>query len=226
MIRSGRLVMVVEDDEAIGSAMVGALLSHGYRVIWHRTGETATDLWESETPDLVLLDAGLPDMDGFTLCRWIREQRRDLPIVLVTARDADIDIVVGLDAGATDYVAKPFSMNVLLARVRAHLRRADSVDPDARIEIGELGIEPSAYTASISGIPVGLRPREFQLLVYLAREAGRVVTRERLLSDVWDLHWDASTKTVDMHIAALRRKLGPAASIVTVRGVGYRLEMP
>ena len=165
-------------------------------------------------------------VDGFTLCRWLREQHRELPIILVTARDADIDIVVGLDAGATDYVTKPFSMTVLLARVRAHLRSSDVAEADAPIELGRVHIEPAAYLVSVDGAAIELRPREFELLAYLARQAGRVVTRDRLLADVWDLHWDSSTKTLDMHIVALRRKLGNAIEIVTVRGVGYRLVAP
>lgn len=206
--------------------MKAALESHGYAVDWFVNSTDANRVLEENLADLVLLDAGLPDVDGFTLCRWLREQHKDLPIILVTARDADIDIVVGLDAGATDYVTKPFSMNVLLARIRAHLRPTENVDPAAAIQLGSLRIEPAAYTASIAGATIDLRPREFELLVYLARQAGRVVTRDRLLADVWDLHWDSSTKTVDMHIVALRRKLGDSIEIVTVRGVGYRLVDP
>jgi DNA-binding response OmpR family regulator len=174
----------------------------------------------------VLLDAGLPDVDGFALCRVLRSQNSGLPIILVTARDADIDIVVGLDSGADDYVTKPFTMAVLIARVRAQLRGSDCIDPDAPIELGELCINPAAYTATISGVPVDLRPREFELLVYLARNAGRVLTRDRLLADVWDVHWESSSKTLDMHLLALRRKLGSSVEIVTVRGVGYRFVAP
>jgi DNA-binding response OmpR family regulator len=222
----GRHVVVIEDDHSVGQAVTGALEMHGYRVDWYRDGATATIAFEAETPDIVLLDAGLPDVDGFTLCRWLREQHRDLPIVLVTARDSDIDVVVGLDAGASDYVTKPFSTNVLLARVRAHLRAGDVVDHDAPIEIGLLRVDPAAYSASIDGVGVDLRRREFELLLHLARNLGRVLTREQLLSDVWDLHWDSSTKTVDMHVLALRRKLEGAVEIVTVRGVGYRLVSP
>lgn len=206
--------------------MKTALESHGYAVDWFVNSQDANLVLEENLPDLVLLDAGLPDVDGFTLCRWLREQHHDLPIILVTARDADIDIVVGLDAGATDYVTKPFSMNVLLARIRAHLRPTDNIDTAAAMELGSLRIEPAAYIASVAGTAIELRPREFELLVYLARHAGRVVTRDRLLADVWDLHWDSSTKTVDMHIVALRRKLGDSIEIVTVRGVGYRLVDP
>lgn len=206
--------------------MKAALESHGYAVDWFVNSQDANLVLEENLPDLVLLDAGLPDVDGFTLCRWLRDQHHDLPIILVTARDADIDIVVGLDAGATDYVTKPFSMNVLLARIRAHLRPTDNIDTAAAIELGSLRVEPAAYIATVAGTAIELRPREFELLVYLARHAGRVVTRDRLLADVWDLHWDSSTKTVDMHIVALRRKLGDSIEIVTVRGVGYRLVDP
>jgi len=223
--RAAPLILLVEDDLSIGRAMSDALGSHGYGVTWTQSGNSASTSLETELPDLVLLDAGLPDVDGFTLCRWLRTQHRDLPIVLVTARDAEIDIVVGLDAGANDYITKPFSTNVLLARVRAHLRSL-AVDPDAPIVLGRLRIEPASYIAQIDGVPLDLRRREFELLAYLARNAGRALTREQLLSDVWDLHWESSTKTVDMHVVALRRKLGDAVEIVTIRGVGYRLVMP
>ena len=216
-------ILIVEDDESIGRTVSDSLASHGYLVEWCLDGASATAAIERAVPDVVLLDAGLPDVDGFTWCRWLREQHRDLPIVLVTARDAEIDIVVGLDAGASDYVTKPFSMNVLLARVRAHLRSAQSSDPNSVIEFGALRVDPAAYIVMVDDAEVSLRRREFELLVLLCREAGRVVTRERLLAEVWDLHWDSSTKTLDMHVMALRRKLGAAVEIATVRGVGYRL---
>jgi DNA-binding response OmpR family regulator len=219
-------VLVVEDDESIGEAVSNSLGDHGYDVEWCTTGLAAQAAVERTMPDLVLLDAGLPDMDGFTLCRRLRERSRNLPIVLVTARDADIDIVVGLDAGADDYVTKPFSMNVLLARVRAHLRNAESGESDTVLEIGAVRVDPAAFGVTVHGQPVELRRREFELLVLLCRQAGRVVTRERLLAEVWDLHWDSSTKTLDMHVMALRRKLGDAIDIATVRGVGYRLDTP
>ncbi len=174
----------------------------------------------------MLLDAGLPDVDGFSLCRWIREQHPLLPLIIVTARDADIDVVVGLDAGADDYVTKPFATSVLLARIRANLRTASLADPSAPLDLGRLRVEPAAYLARVDGEPVELRPREFELLLALAQSAGRVVTRERLLADVWDMHWQTSTKTLDMHVHVLRRKLHGVVDIVTVRGVGYRFEVP
>ena len=219
-------VLIVEDDESIAGIVRDALTGQGYEVQWAPDGARATDEMERRAPDLVLLDAGLPDIDGFSLCRWIREQHPVLPVIIVTARDADIDVVVGLDAGADDYVTKPFSTSVLLARIRANLRAASLNDPGAPIELGRLRIEPAAYVARVDGVEVDLRPREFELLTALARDAGRVLTRERLLADVWDMHWDTSTKTLDMHVHILRRKLDDVVEIRTVRGVGYRLEVP
>src|SRR3954447_9369407 len=223
---TGRRIALVEDDASIGESVVAALSSQGYITSWYRDAASATRGFEAGQPDLVLLDAGLPDVDGFSLCRWLREQHRDLPIVLVTARDAEIDMIVGLDAGATDYVTKPFSMNVLLARIRAHLRTVDDDDPDAPIMLGALVVNPTSYVAKVGGEAIDLRPREFQLLLFLARRSGRVVTREELLSEVWDTHWETATKTVDMHVMALRRKLAGVIEITSVRGVGFRLETP
>src|SRR3954453_10939882 len=148
---TGRRIALVEDDASIGESVVAALSSQGYITSWYRDAASATRGFEAGQPDLVLLDAGLPDVDGFSLCRWLREQHRDLPIVMVTARDAEIDMIVGLDAGATDYVTKPFSMNVLLARIRAHLRAADVPHPDAAIELGSLRVLPASYVVSLDG---------------------------------------------------------------------------
>ncbi|MCU1496290.1 MAG: two component transcriptional regulator, winged helix family [Acidimicrobiales bacterium] len=220
------MIVLVEDDIEIGEAVQTALQARDYVVRWFTTGAAATAALERHVPDLVLLDIGLPDIDGVTICRWLRDLHRSLPIVLLTARDSEIDTVVGLDAGATDYVTKPFSMQVLVARVRAHLRTADieGEDSDAVVELGSLQVDPAAYVARVGGQPVSLRPREFELLIVLSREAGKVVTRERLMSEVWDLHWDSTSKTLNMHVMALRRKLGAAVSITSVRGVGYRMD--
>ncbi len=219
-----RAVALVEDDLSIGESVRAALVAEGHTVQWHTAGRTAEATLVPHRPDLVLLDVGLPDIDGLVLCRALRLAHRDLPIILVTARDNEIDIVVGLDAGASDYVTKPFSMNVLLARVRAHLRTTEA---DIRpIVLGTVTVDRGAYLATLDDAPLDLRPREFELLAHLAARAGRVVTRETLLADVWDLHWDTSTKTMDMHIVTLRRKLGPSLTITTIRGVGYRLELP
>jgi len=216
-------VVMVEDDPEIGSFVVAALVANGYAAELFATGAAASMALEASCPDLVLLDVGLPDIDGITLCRWLREMYRSLPIILLTARDSEMDTVVGLDAGATDYVTKPFSMTVLLARIRAHLRMPALVD-DGPFAVGRLSIDPAAYVAQIDGRSVDLRPREFELLVHLGREAGRVVTREQILAEVWDQHWEGSSKTLDMHVMALRRKVGEAIEITTVRGVGYRLD--
>lgn len=219
---AGRVV-IVEDDAVIGQVVLDALTAEGYLAEWCIDGREATAAVNREVPDLVLLDLSLPDIDGFSLCRLIREQHRNLPIVVVTARDGDIDVVVGLDAGASDYVTKPFTMSVLLARIRAHLRAKEGADSDVSWQVGALHVDPSTFVAKVDGEPIELRRREFELLAVLCREAGRVVTRERLLAEVWDLHWESSTKTLDMHVLALRRKLGEVVEIVTVRGVGYRL---
>jgi DNA-binding response OmpR family regulator len=223
---TGSSILIVEDDSGIADALCGALEREGYRPTWCPDGRGAQQAFRETHPDLVLLDVGLPDNDGFTLCRWMRERRADLPIVIVTARDAEIDAVVGLDAGADDYVTKPFSMAVLLARVRSQLRSQVPPEAGSTVEVGPLVIDPGARVAALHGVPLVLRRREFEVLSLLAREAGRVVTRERLLADVWDVHWGTTSRSLDMHVLALRRKIDEALTLTTVRGVGYRLEQP
>src|SRR5436189_5164152 len=147
---------MVEDDAAIADTVRDALVGQGYEVRWAPDGGLATEALEQRLPDLVLLDAGLPDVDGFSLCWWIREQHPLLPVIIVTARDADIDVVVGLDAGADDYVTKPFATSVLLARIRANLRATSVPDLEAPIEVGRLRVEPAAYIARVDGEPVEL----------------------------------------------------------------------
>ena len=221
-------VLVVEDDPTIAAEVRDALVAGGYQVQSTTTGIDALERARGEPPDLVVLDLGLPDLDGLQVCRRLRADHPTLPIVIVTARDTDLDIVVGLDAGATDYVTKPFSMAVLLARVRAHLRDG-RVGPDNVLTVRPLRLDVAAHRVHIEDAELDLRPKEFALLQLLMEEAGRVVTRDRLLSDIWDLHWESSTKTLDMHVHALRRKLGDrpdgGAWISTVRSVGYRLEL-
>jgi len=222
-------VLIVEDDPVIAGEVRRALQANGYEIEASSTGRGAIDAARRTTPDLVLLDLGLPDLDGVHVCRLLRSELPHTPIVIVTARDADIDVVVGLDAGATDYVAKPFTMAVLLARLRAHLRAPVADTASSDVVIGALRVDRSAHRAYLDGVEVELRPKEFALLVALTTEAGRVLTRDRLLGEVWDLQWESSTKTLDMHVHALRRKLGPRADgapwISTVRSVGYRLEL-
>ena len=219
---------MVEDDEAIGPGLTQALSGQGYIVRWAPTGSDALREATDEAPDLVLLDLGLPDLDGVEVCRRLRALSPGPTIVMLTARGAEIDVVVGLDAGADDYVTKPFRLAELLARVRAHLRRAEPDEAADRLAVGHLELDMGAHRTWIAGREVDLRPKEFDLLALLMLESGRVVGRERIMSEVWDEHWFGSTKTLDMHISALRRKLLEAGDVPnrlsTIRGVGYRLE--
>ena len=217
-------ILVVEDDDVIAGLLVDALTTDGYLVTRLADYTGSRQEISADCYDLALLDLALPDGDGLTLCRELRRRRREMPIILVTARDTEIDIVVGLDAGANDYVVKPFSIRVLLARVRAHLRPLTDEDPHAALTVGAVRVDPVARMVSVDGTAVELRRREYDLLVFLAREAGRAVTRERLLAEVWGVSWQTSSKTLEMHILALRQKLGSALEITTLRGVGYRLE--
>jgi DNA-binding response OmpR family regulator len=221
-------VLIVEDDSVIADEVRRALDAQGYVTEVAATGREGLAAAATSAPDLVLLDLGLPDLDGVHVCRLLRAKLAATPIVIVTARDDDIDIVVGLDAGATDYVVKPFTMAVLLARLRAHLRQPEATASDA-ILVGPLRVDPAAHRAFLDDLELHLRPKEFALLVALTRDAGKVVTRDRLLEDVWDLQWQTSTKTLDMHVHVLRRKLGVRSDgrswISTVRSVGYRFEL-
>jgi DNA-binding response OmpR family regulator len=218
-------VVVVEDDEGIGSSLVRTLAGQGYQVDWARTGAEALAVVTPATA-LVVLDLGLPDQDGLDVCRRLRARPVAPQVLVLTARGEEADVVLGLDAGADDYLAKPFRLAELLARVRARTRRSES-ESDV-VDIGDLTVDVAARTVRLGDTTVDLRPKEFDLLVALARSAGRVVTRERLMEDVWDEHWFGSTKTLDIHIWALRRKLddpGGTSRITTVRGVGYRMEL-
>jgi DNA-binding response OmpR family regulator len=223
-------LLLVEDDADIGDQLAGALAAQGHRVGWARTGRAALDhIGKVGRVDLVLLDVGLPDIDGTALCRQLRSSLGDTVIVMLTARTDEIDVVLGLDAGADDYLTKPFRLTELLARVRAHLRRGPA-GPASRppTTVGPLRLDPAGRRATVDGRELLLRPKEFDLLATLAGNAGQALTRERLMAEVWDEHWSGSTKTLDMHVSALRRKLGDEPSdggrITTVRGVGLRFE--
>ena len=215
----------MEDDEGIGRSLARTLEGHGYTVDWVRTGEEALRAARPTTA-LVVLDLGLPDLDGLEVCRRLRERTPSPEVLMLTARQDEADVVLGLDAGADDYLVKPFRLAELLARVRACLRRHPP--DDDRILVGDLLVEADARQVSIDGREVELRPKEFDLLLVLARDAGRVVSRERLMAEVWDEHWFGSTKTLDVTVSTLRRKLDEAkpgaVAITTLRGVGYRLE--
>jgi two-component system, OmpR family, response regulator MtrA len=217
------LAVVIEDDEAI-SALVGTYLEQaGFEVVRECTGEGGFEAVARRRPRFVVLDLGLPDVDGFDLCRRLRGSA-DVPILILTARDEEADRVIGLELGADDYLTKPFSPRELVARVRAVLRRAEPVPPESRvIEVGELRVDLRTRSATFAGSPLTLRTLEFELLAELARNAGNVVTRDRLLDRVWGLSFAGGTRTVDVHVAQLRKKLGRPALIHTVRSVGYRL---
>ena len=176
----------------------------------------------------MLLDLGLPDGDGVDVCRALLVEQPALPIIILTARDTEIDVVVGLDSGAVDYVTKPFRLAELLARVRTHLRRV--VHDEERIAVGDLVIDRAARRAVVGDIAVELRAKEFDLSPCLAEVAGTALRRENLMTEIWDEHWFGSTKTLDVTVSGLRRKLDDAkpgaVTITTLRGVGYRLERP
>jgi DNA-binding response OmpR family regulator len=227
-------ILVVEDDEAIGRALVGALESQDYSVEWVTTGNAALEAATDVTPEFVLLDLGLPDMDGIEVCRQLHDVHDSLPIVILTARHDEIDVVLGLDAGAVDYITKPFRLAELLARVRAHLRRPSANEGVVGlVRAGDLEVDRDARRARLAGEELDLRAKEFDLLAFFVAEAGNALTRERIMSEIWDEHWFGSTKTLDMHVSALRKKLGESVGdedspsrITTLRGVGYRLELP
>jgi len=217
-------LLIAEDDEGIRVPLVRALEREGYDVEAVADGLDATARGVAGAHDLVLIDVGLPRLDGLEMCRRLREARPQVPILFLTAQDEELDIVDGLDAGADDYITKPFSIAELLARIRAALRRTA---PEV-IEAGDVRVDTGARRAWLAGDELELTRKEFELLALLAREAGQVVTRERIMAEVWDENWFGSTKTLDMHVSWLRRKLGDDAAaprhIVTVRGVGLRLE--
>jgi DNA-binding response OmpR family regulator len=217
-------VLVVEDDDAIAEGLVRVLEGQGYRVERLATGAPAVAA-AAPPVELLILDLGLPDIDGIEVCRRVRSARPELAILILSARDQELDVVAGLDAGADDYLVKPFRLSELLARVRAHLRRVDIADDgDRPLEVGELVLDTSKRRAWRAGEELTLRPKEFDLLCLLMANAGRVVTRERIMSQVWDTEWLGSTKTLDTHVVSLRHKIG-ASAITTLRGVGYRLEV-
>ncbi|TDQ00664.1 response regulator transcription factor [Labedaea rhizosphaerae] len=226
-------LLVIEDDETIGSALESSLSRHGHAVRWMRNGHDALRDTDGHTFDLALVDLGLPDLDGIEVCRRLREVQPGCVQVILTARTEEMDVIVGLEAGADDYLTKPVRLAELHARIRAHLRRESSSGEDQNpIVHGQLHIDPASRRVTVAGRELSLRTKEFDLLLRLAREPGVALRRDTLMADVWDAHWFGSTKTLDVHVAALRRKLANAApaatlpTISTLRGHGYRLEPP
>jgi two-component system response regulator RegX3 len=228
-----RRIPLVEDERAITAPLAEALEGEGFEAHVRSTAAGAVDAARELDPALVLLDLMLPDGSGFDVCRTLRSESR-VPIIMLTARGDEADRIVGLELGADDYVTKPFSAREVVARIRAVLRRAgretDGGPQTGRMEVGDLALDPASREVSLAGEPVELTRKEFDLLELLMRNAGAVVTRERLLDEVWDVNWFGSTKTLDVHVSALRRKLGEDPNqprlLHTVRGVGFRLAEP
>jgi DNA-binding response OmpR family regulator len=218
----GVTVMVVEDEPNIGALVRTYLERAGYRVLWVRSGEEALAELRRHPIKLVVLDIGLPGIDGFEVCRRIGGE---VPVIMLTARDDEPDRVAGLEVGADDYVAKPFSPRELTARVKAVLRRAGrsgSADGSDVIALGQVTLARGAREVRVDGDEVTLTQREFDLLEYLLRHAGQVVTRDQLLESVWGFQSPGETRTVEVHVAQLRKKLGQPDLIRTVRGLGYK----
>jgi two-component system response regulator RegX3 len=253
-------VLIVEDDDAIATPLAKGLEREGLGVERVETGADALTCAAAVAFDVVLLDLGLPDRDGFDVCRELRAHS-DVPIIVVTARSEEVDRVVGLELGADDYIVKPFGFRELLARIRAVTRRraprfeaGHDLDPSLRpngeplsspaqrpptttapateiitelvTDVGELTVDRRARRVALGDVVVNLTPKEFDLLAFLAEDAGAVRSRQQLLEEVWDPHWYGPTKTLDVHVASLRKKLGDPAWIETVRGVGFGLAGP
>jgi DNA-binding response OmpR family regulator len=217
-------VLVAEDDPDISEPLVRALRREGYDVTLVTTGPAALTHALAGQTDVLVLDLGLPGMDGLEVCRSLRTRGSTLPVLVLTARSDEADLVVGLDAGADDYVGKPFRVAELLARVRAQLRRASGPEPDV-LTAGGIVLDVASRRVTVDGVETALTPKEYDLLLMLLRRVGTVVGRDELMREVWQTEWLGATKTLDMHVSTLRKKLGDAGSnLTTVRGVGFRLD--
>jgi two-component system, OmpR family, response regulator RegX3 len=237
MASGRRTILLVEDEPAIAEPLAETLTREGFHLEVAGTAAAALEKATSVRPDLILLDLMLPDGSGYDVCREVRRDSQ-VPIIMLTARGEEADRVIGLELGADDYVVKPFSAREVTARVRAVLRRtataaagaADATDQTATVEVGDVRLDPATRTVTKAGAPVEVTRKEFDLLALLMRSAGSVVTRERLIDEVWDVNWFGSTKTLDVHVSALRKKLGDDSAapryIHTVRGVGFMFAAP
>lgn len=225
-------VLVIEDDSTIGAVLGTSLGAHGFAVVRMAEGRPALAVSARHQFDLVLIDLGLPDVDGIEVCRRVRTDQPSAVIIIATARGAEMDVVLGLEAGADDYLVKPLRVRELLARIRAHLRRVASPETPCVLELGDLVIDVAGRRATVRGEELRLRSKEFDLLSRLAREPDAAVSRDTLMAEVWDANWYGSTRTLDVHVAALRRRIGESAgstrlpTITTLRGHGYRLDSP
>ena len=223
-----RTLLVVEDERPLAETLRFNLELEGYRVRTAEDGVEGLSMAKALQPDLVLLDLMLPRMDGLEVLRGIREHSQT-PVLLLTARTSEADRVKGLDLGADDYITKPFSLAELKARVRAHLRRKqDALVRSRELEFGEFTLDLNRRLLTKAGEPIALRPKEYELLAYLAQRDGRAFTRDQLLNDVWDISFSGGTRTVDVHVRWLRKKIEqpdvPPRHLITVRGAGYRFE--
>jgi DNA-binding response OmpR family regulator len=220
---TGGVLLLVEDDDSIGRLVKSYLEQQdGWRVVWLRTGEEAVAELRRHPVRLVVLDLGLPGIDGFEVCRQIRAQSK-VPIVMLTARDEEPDRVAGLELGADDYVSKPFSPRELAARIKAILRRVEQRGDDAVLTGRGIVLRRDSHDVTVGGAPIELTSKEFDLLACFLEHPGIVLSREKLLDLVWGMTYPGGTRTVDVHVAQLRRKLGDTDSIRTVRGAGYKL---
>jgi DNA-binding response OmpR family regulator len=218
-------VLLVEDEENLASLVQAYLEREGYSVVPVGSGAEALSALERQPVRLVVLDLNLPDMDGLEVCRQIRA-RSSVPVVMLTARDDELDRLAGLDVGADDYIGKPFSPKELVARMKAVLRRAEPQTADQLLLLGDVVLRRGAREVSVAGNPVELRMQEFDLLAFLMENRGVVLSREVLLERVWGLHYAGGTRTVDVHVAQLRRKLARPELIRTIRGAGYKAVQP
>src|SRR5439155_16374007 len=214
---------VIEDEAAIADLVGMYLEREGFRVLKCATGESGVDAFRQHRPRLMVLDVGLPDVDGLEVCKKIR-QTSQIPIIFLTARDGEVDRVLGLELGADDYITKPFSPAELVARVKAVLRRTDGAAPPEVVQAGRVAIDGGRREVRIDDEPVELTTKEFDLLRFLAERPGLALSRKQILDGVWGYDWYGDPRTVDVHIAQGRKKRGDAVEITTVRGVGYRLE--
>jgi DNA-binding response OmpR family regulator len=214
-------VLLVEDEENLASLVRAYLEQEGYRVVWAGSGADALHTLETEPVRLVVLDLNLPDLDGLDVCKQIRA-RWSVPVVMLTARDEEADRLAGLDAGADDYIGKPFSPRELVARMKAVLRRVAPDADDSMLVLGDVVLRRSAREVGVAGAEVELRPKEFDLLAFLMANRGAVLSRDLLLERVWGMDYAGGTRTVDVHVAQLRRKLGRPDLIRTIRGSGYK----
>lgn len=228
----GVRILVVEDDASIARSLTDALAQSGFEVERVATGRAAIDAAHATEPDLVLLDLGLPDIDGYDVCRELRSWS-SVPIIVLTARGEELDRVLGLELGADDYVVKPFGFRELVARIRAVTRRTASTAGAARgdvaddvLVVGPLRIDRRTHRVTLGSDEVALTPKEFDLLAMLAEDPGAAHTRTDIIERVWDANWFGPTKTIDAHVAGIRKKLGDPRWIEAVRGVGFRLEAP